>query len=576
MSEELFELHIDNISVDIDTHAIASQLSPLLNVGIQQLEKQLVKVKLLHGRSESLKSGLTKEQAADLQKLLKSMSLVTSIKAEWALMPMEKIVIKDEFTCPACHFQQHIEVEKKKICSECGVVKEKYELAEKRKALELQHLKQARLIQQGARDKDFMSVEQRNEAFLKKKRQSLLPKKKRDMNMLFPVLLLVVSAVSAAGYMFMGESSTESEDDKALQVTQNTLTEQQSLNSPASSPSNPSTSSTKPVNNGDEMVNELGNPYSKVVNGSTLPPIAMEDAPQYVDKLLNKNKSSLPPVDKAALGDISTLYKEVDETQEAIPDFKQIKKIANSVSDKGVRDKLMKQASWQEVESGVKSFDDFGIYAMQRAGEDNNIIALVYEDIELYMTDYRYDKAASVASQIKGDYLQAVALNKIMDSQFYLDLKGAEKQRDNIELISKNYGLTEIQKPLILGLLYQADRRLGNNAAADITFKKLLLAIDDITDDKEKVATLVQLGEDQREGLNFTDAQYFLQLAEQQLAQIQVKVEDEDRFYGLLSQSYARLFEFGRANTLLAKIKNTQEKNRLAQVVTLIEKKATL
>ncbi len=90
MAEELFELHIDQVGTDIDAHTVANKLSLVLQVEARQLEKKLVKVKLLHGRSEVIKSGLTKDQAERLQALLKNIGLLTTIKAEWGLIPLEK------------------------------------------------------------------------------------------------------------------------------------------------------------------------------------------------------------------------------------------------------------------------------------------------------------------------------------------------------------------------------------------------------------------------------------------------------------------------------------------------------
>jgi hypothetical protein len=605
MAEELFELHVDKVSTDIDAYAVANKLSTVLRIEAHQLEKKLVKVKLLQGRSEVIKSGLTKDQAGRLQALLKGIGLLTTIKAEWGLLPLEKTAAKDEFKCPACGQQQETEEGKIRICSACGIVKDKYELAQKRKQLERENLRQQKLIDRSLGEKDFTSIEQRNEAFLKKKRNKLKPKTKADTSIVF-TLLLAFSAISAGGYMYFASNQGKNEntqitkqDDKSQPIsdsvaavgtnttaanevvesknTQITKQDDKSQQTPASSAVGANTTAAVQTTNGnDEVSDELGNPYSKLVKGSSLPPIAMEDAPKYVDKLLNKNKKNLPQVDKTALKNISTLYKEQDAAEDEKPDFQEIKKIANSVSDEKVRSKLVKQASWQEVDSGVKTFDDFSIESMVRKGEKTNSIESAYQTISLYLKDYRYKAASKVASQIKNNYLQAVALNKVMDSQFYFDLKGAKQQREQIRLLSERYGLTAMQKPLMLGILYQADRRLGDDEAAEITFEKLLLAVDDMMDKKEKIATLIQLAEDQREGFNFTGAEYFLGAAHQQLGKTRLSIADVDRFYGLLAQSYANTFEFGQANTLLTHINNTQEKDRIAQAVTVIEKKAAL
>ncbi|HHL19528.1 MAG TPA: hypothetical protein ENJ33_07315 [Thiothrix sp.] len=589
MAEELFELHIDKVGTDIDAYAVANKLSSVLRVEVHQLEKKLVKVKLLHGRSEVIKSGLTKDQAERLQVLLKNIGLLTTVKAEWALVPFEKTVAKDEFKCPACGQQQETEEGKIRICNACGIVKDKYELAQKRKQLEKENLRQQKLINQSLGEKNFTSIEQRNEAFLKKRRDKLRPKTKADASSLF-ILLLAFSAISAGGYMYSASNSGKNDIAEVTENENTHITKQSDQSQQVSAPVAAVGTNTTAAEGGDSVqqsvvqttngndgaLDELGNPYSKLVKGSSLPPIAMEDAPKYVDKLLKKNKKHLPPVDKTALKNISTLYKEQDATQDEKPDFQEIKKIASSVSDKGVRSKLIKQASWQEVDSGVKTFDDFSIESMVRKGEKTNAVASAYEAISMYLKDYRYKAAAKIASQIQNNYLQAVALNKVMDNQFYFDLKGAKQQRDKIRLLSERYGLTAMQKPLMLGILYQADRRLGDTVAAEITFKKLLLAVDDMMDKKEKIATLIQLAEDQREGLNFTGAEYFLDAAHQQLGKTRLSIADVDHFYGLLAQSYANIFEFGQANTLLTHIKNTQEKNRIAQVVTVIEKKAAL
>lgn len=643
MSEELFELYLDDVDTDIDARAFASKLSPLLSVDEHQIEKKIVKVKLLHGRSEALKSGLVEEKAHRLQKLLNSWGLVTSVKAEWSLLPIEEIETKETFTCPACGFEQEFEVEQVKICSECGVVKEKYETLQKRKALAAIQAKQQKLIAEGAKDKAYTSIEQRNRDFLEKRRRKAIAKHKKKVNVTaLSMFGLVLAALGAGIYMYKENHSAETQDnavvvenpsDPATQnaslsassagdangaaatevgngggestnaevatvaetrmddAGNNAVMEVDAQTSPeatatatadannAASGQQKAASTTVATTTASTTDNELGvpgNPYSQLTGGSSLPPISMQDAPKYINKLLKKNKAKLPAVDADALGDISTLYDEADQTQQEAPDFKEIKKIANSVSDQDIRGTLIKQAAWQEMDLGVKTFDDFGIRSIQRAGAENGEIALLYEDIKLAIKDYQYNKAANLASQIREPYLHAVALNKIMDSQFYLDLEGAKKQRDKMRDIVDHYGLTQSQKTLVLGLIYQADRRLGEHKYADATFQQLQLAISDVKQTKERVVTLIQLAEDQREGLNFTDAQNFLDTSYQQIRELKLSDKDSDQLHGMLAQSYAKLFEFGRANTLLAYIKNGQEKSRVANMVTLIEKKAAL
>ncbi len=124
---------------------------------------------------------------------------------------------KDEFKCPACGQQQEIDEGKIRICSACGIVKDKYELAQKRKQLESDHLRQQKLIDRSSGKKDFTSIEQRNEAFLKKKRDKRKPKAKADPSTLF-TLLLIFSAISAGGYMYF--ASNQGENDIA-EVTKN-------------------------------------------------------------------------------------------------------------------------------------------------------------------------------------------------------------------------------------------------------------------------------------------------------------------------------------------------------------------
>lgn len=577
MPEELFELHVDQVGVDMDARTVASKLSSVLQIEVRQLEKKLVKVKLLHGRSEVLKSGLTKDKAIHLQALLKGIDLTTTIKAEWGLLPIEKIVVCDEFKCPSCGFHQEIDVAKEKICKECGIVKEKYELIEKRKVMEKAYLKQQKLVEKGGRNKSFISVEQRNADFLKKKRDKLKPKKRPDIAVAMTALL-VLCAAGASGYMYMSmsEPSGQVNSAKILEVQQTLAVTADASLSSSSSQSTPVMESTMGVSSAGDVPAELGNPYSKLINGSSLPPIAMEDAPKYVNKLLNKKQSQLPLVDKKSLATISMLYEEQSELHDAKPDFNEIKQVASSISDNEVRSKLLKQASWQEVGTGVKTFDDFGIRSTLRAGEEDDSVAMAYKTIDLYLKDYRYKDAAAVVQQISDPYLQAVALNKIMDKQFYFDLSNAREQRDRIKAITEQYGLTQTQKSLVLGILYQADKRLGNEDDAEATFKKLAVELGDMMDEEEKVATLVQLSEDQREGLNFTGAQYFLDIAHQQLGGLKLASSDTDHLYGSLSQGYAKLFEFGQANTLMSNIKNRQEKSRIANVVSLIEKKSAL
>ena len=579
MSDPRFELLLHNIEADTDAYDLANKLSKLLGSDARSLEKQLVKVKYSNGRSEALKVGLTKDKAEHFQKIFTNLGLKTSIQAELALVPMEeKEPVKESFVCPACHAKQEINEGKIKICSECGIVKDKYDEVQKRKRLAAEHLKQVKAMERQAKVRPSKSIEEKNEEYLRKKLNT--HKKKSNTTMLVSVFLGVV-AIGAGSYTYFNGKNTADEIDnlqgeKVVTGSSGSLYSDQgidvgSLQNAKMSQSSLGASDTSE----DDFLEGLGNPYSQLVDPSA-PKISMQEGIKRINSLLKKNNKKLPEGDKAALANISTLYKESEEAQEEVPDYNLVKNIASSIDDENVRDEVVRQASWGEVKHGVKGFNEFGIYPSVREGEGARSVELATKLMKLYIRDHKFDKAAEMISQIEDLYLKAVAYNKIIDTQFYFDLEGAKLQRDKIKVISDVESLTMVQKALVLGVLSRVEGLIKDKEAAEAILKKVQLGVNDITNTKVRASTLIQLSEDQREGLNLRYAHLFLEQAHTLVKKEKMDAAEQDRVYGVLAKQYAKLFEFKRAKVLMAKISNSEEKVVLAQAVASIEKQSSL
>lgn len=290
----------------------------------------------------------------------------------------------------------------------------------------------------------------------------------------------------------------------------------------------------------DEYFEGLGNPYSQLVDPS-VPKISMQEGIKRINTLLNKNNKKLPVKDKAALDDISTLYKESEEAEQETPDYDSVKQIARSISNENVRDEVVRQASWGEVKKGVKAFDEFGIYPSARQGENTRSVELATKLMKLYIRDHKFDKAAEMISQIEDLYLKAVAYNKIIDTQFYFDLEGAKIQRDKIEVIGEIESLTKVQKPLVLGVLSRVDGLIKGDEAAEATLEKVQLAVNDIKNIKVKASTLIQLSEDQREGLNLRYAHLFLEQAQTGIEKEKLSTDERDKVYSMTCRAICQV-----------------------------------
>lgn len=566
MSEPLFELKLKDLDMECDAYDLANKLAEPLATDAKYLEKQLVKIKFSNGRSEALKTGLTKSEAQEYQEKAKHFGLELSIEEGWALVPIEETVIKDTFVCPACDVEQETDEGKVQICKQCGIVKHKYEEVEKRKKDEKERIQQIKAMERQARVRPRKSVEQRNEEFLDKKFGQKMPKKSQAAVLLSILLGTVV--ISAGSYVYL---NNEEVDLDSTEKTVNTMKGEPNTELLKNSQNNIAVNSDL----GDDSLEGLGNPYSKFASPSK-PTVSMKEGVKQINTLLEKTNLKLEKVDKAALEDISTLYQQSEKMEQDAPDYNSIKSIASSIHDEEIRSEVVRQASWGEVEDGIKSFDELGIYPLVRQGEEVESAELTKELIDFYIRSREFKEATEMASQIKDHYLRAITLNQVMNAQIDIAPKGAISQRNKIREISKLESLSHVQKALILGVLSQSERLLKNQEIADGLITDVQLAMSDIKDTQEKIYTLIQLSEDQREGLSLKYAHSFLEDADLLVANEHLDDADKDKVYRLLSERYARIFEFKRAKEIMAKINNSKEKVILAEKITSIEKQTLL
>lgn len=572
MSEPRFELILHSLETEIatDIHKLSHALSKLFDEEPKYIEIQLVKVKLSPGRKETIKMDLTKNKAEHYQKVLKVLGMNTTLNAELALVPIKKTVLKDDFTCPACNTQQSVKKDAIQICARCGIVKENYLRIQKYKKQEAERIKQIKLIEAQEKFKPRRSIEQQNEEFLTKKLNKLNVKKKKNVAILLSIAFGVV-AMGGSSYIYFNSNNNKAE----ITSTQEESSEKSnSIASPDNMPLNLKNMATADLSD-EAMIEKLENPYAKFADPSKSK-IPMEQGINQINTILAKNGKHLPKVDKGTLKDISSLYKESEKSQKKIPDYSLIKNIANSLSDETIKNDVIRQASWGEVVDGVKSFSEFGVYSTARKGEDARAIKLAQTLIDIYIKELNYQQAEELATQISDPYLQAVALTKIMDTQFQVNKEGAKLQRDKIKTISELESLTLIQKPLIFGILARAERLFKGEASAEPIFNIVQISVNNIKDDKEKIATLLRLSEDQREGLNLKYAHFFLETAYAQLAKAKLQVVQQDKLYELLAEHFAKIFDFTRSKELMAKITDSEKKTNLALKVQLIEKQAFL
>ncbi|MCK5726411.1 MAG: hypothetical protein KAH22_06270 [Thiotrichaceae bacterium] len=117
---------------------------------------------------------------------------------------------------------------------------------------------------------------------------------------------------------------------------------------------------------------------------------------------------------------------------------------------------------------------------------------------------------------------------------------------------------------------------LGDKPSAKLNFEAAHTAAHKIEEGKQKVLTLIQLSEDQREELNFQYAHIFLEEANIYIEKEAMTPAEKDKAYTLLTENYAKLFDLKRAKLMMNKVSNPEKKVLLDKLITLIEQQSAL
>lgn len=587
MSEQLFELLLHSVDEGTDIGKVKATLANFLKVDADSLEKTLVKIKLFHGQSQALKKGLKEAEAKRIQVFLTKVGLQTTVEKELALEPIKYEAITDSFECPACGAKNKVPEDEIQICSDCGIVKEKYEQAQARKKEEEEKLKQARQLEKELRSKTSVQSslvadeEERREKELQKK---LKVKQKKDWALVASVLL-GLSVLGGGGYWYLNkdnagtETITAADKLKASQAESGSAVgneiKTQRFGSAEKAPVTEAAMGLKPgvSNDGslDNMYEDLGNPYSEYTSFSAIPKVSLEDTPQYL-KSIQKQSSELSVVDKSSINNISTIYSQTDRSSGDLPDFATIKEITNAMGNETLKVEISRRVAWDEMMMGTKSFDEYGTSIAPRPGEELKGVQIATRLIDLYIKDGEFFQAEKMAERLEDDYLQAVALKKIVESAVDVDTDMAELHRNKISMLTDKQSLADHKVPLILGMLSLANRALDDRAADQITQHKLKSALKGIDNQEKKFFTLVQLSEDHRETLHFKEAHLYAEQAHELIDKKVGQFLDKEKAYSSLAEQYLKLFEFDRAKALIAKMEDQMVKVALYQTVLLVQK----
>lgn len=577
MSKPLLDILLHAVEADTNTHELAQRLSKLLGVGVNQLEMQLVKLKLSRGAPEALVSGLTKEKAEQYQKLLGSIGLTTSLKEGISLVPLRRTATVNKFTCPACGIKQESKAkEEDQICISCGVVKQKYEEVQGFKKHEQEVIRHNQLLEKREKAHYKKSTQEKYNKQLSRRANNRLKTKKTGKQKLVILLSTVFgfSVVGVVSYLYLEHSNKQVD-----QLAGNTQTSQKM---PITSTNKENKLGSQAITNknlSDNQFKELGNPYSKFAD-PVKKKVSAAEGVKKINTLLKNKKLKLPSHDKSALKEISQIYKKVEIQPEKELDYASVLRIANSIKNKNVRNTIKQQASWEEIENGLKTFDELGIHPSIREGEDDPAVVVSNKLMDVYISVNQFEKAVKEAELIKNQYLRAVALNKIMMSVLKEGVtdkttREARSINNKIKAISKKKRLGIIQRSLISGVLARSEILLGNKKEGEKKLEKTQLSVRKIKKIKDRIVTLIQLSEDQREGLNFKFASLFLEDARKTFKKNRKRIVKKDKIYSLLAKQYANLLDFTYAKKFSKKIRNRKNKILVNQAIAFIETKAS-
>lgn len=569
MSDQLFDLLVHNVKADTNTHNLAEKLSKLLGVGVQQLEMSLVKVKLSSGNPESIATGLTKVKAEKIQTLLAGIGLETSLKEGISLAPIKKEIKKYKFTCPACGVKQiTTKKEADQVCASCGLIMKKYEEVQGIKKYEEDVIKHNKLIDEQEKIAQMKAKQDKQKKKLNNQLKTRTPSNIETSNKNNSVVLIAILGICIIGsalffYLDSNKKETEVTEVKPAKKELN-----------AASPNNQAIQNSQEKQNIVAESQGLANPYSKFANPAAKK-ISMADGVKKINTLLKNTKLKLPSSDKSALKQISQIYIKANTEEASKPDFSSIKQLSKTIKNKKARNTVNQVTSWGELENGLKTFDELGIQPATREGDDATTVQVSNKLINVLIRVNEFDKAIEEAMQINNQYLKAIALNKIMRAQVKEDMDGAINTKEKIEIISKSNNLDKIQKILISGILGQEEIMLGNKTIGQKILKQTQLSVKQLKKPVNQVLTLIQLSEDQREGLNFEVADLFLEKARQKLDKQKLASADKDKALGLLAKQYANLLDFDLAKKYTKKIRNEKKKNLVAKHISIIEIKAS-
>ncbi|MCK5726413.1 MAG: hypothetical protein KAH22_06280 [Thiotrichaceae bacterium] len=124
----------------------------MLQIDADDLEQRLEKVKSSQ-QPQILISELPQEKAERFQQIFNKLGLKTSLQQEWTLEPVIKEDSIEKFQCPSCDLEQESNGEEMQVCSSCGIVKEKYLEAQKRKQEHKKDLEQIKALEQNKKVK---------------------------------------------------------------------------------------------------------------------------------------------------------------------------------------------------------------------------------------------------------------------------------------------------------------------------------------------------------------------------------------------------------------------------------------
>lgn len=322
---------------------------------------------------------------------------------------------------------------------------------------------------------------------------------------------------------------------------------------------------------------ELGNPYSKFSNPS-MKKVTFSEGVHKINSLLVNAKLKLPKGDKTTLQKISNIYKEAETKNNKNIDYSYIRQLSSAIKNTVARDIVKQQVSWGEIESGLITFEELGIYPTVREGWDDPEVSLVAKLVNLYIDDNQFLQAIKASDEIKNKYYKSVVLNKIIEGLLEESLNDdnislALELNSQVKAMVEQSDTKEAIKPLILGMHTKGEILLGSKKSEDSFFKQILLLVDEVKKSEEKILVLVQLSEDQREAKNFKLSSLFLDEAFNIFNKSRNELSEKDELSALMAKQYAKLLDFNRAKLMLVKINDNKKMNITKTAIMMLESK---